>query len=168
MDDYIDYDVASGRVDFTILHGKTVEAIYMSRKDLTFITDKGPVSFAVTAECCSTSYFFDFYGVENLLGSVVTGFERVYLSPGDPGYNSKTHQTKPKGNPKSKTSKKVAEKVFTKVYGYRLTTEHPVFGDVSSVISFRNDSNGYYGGSMNSSTKHVTDENFRIMKDKIG
>lgn len=158
-------------MDSSLLNGKTVEEIYMSKKTLTFITDSGPVSFAVSAECCSTSYFFDFYGVVNLLGSVVVGFEKVNLSPGDPGYNKKTYQTKPAGNPKGKAGKAAknpSSKVFTKVYGYRLTTVHPVFGEVSSVLSFRNDSNGYYGGRMEASTAHLMDEKCRILKDKIG
>lgn len=158
-------------MDYAVLNGKTVESIYMSKKVLTFVTDEGPVSFAVAGECCSTSYFFDLYGVANLLGSVVVGFEKVNLSPGDPGYNKKTYQTKPAGNPKGKAAKAVknpASKVFTKVYGYRLTTLHPVFGEVSSVLSFRNDSNGYYGGRMESSVQHLMDEKYRILKDKIG
>lgn len=158
-------------LDYSVLNGKTVEAIYMNKKMLTFATDEGFVSFKVAGECCSTSYFFDFYGVSNLVGSKVVNFEKVSLSPGDPGYNKRTYQTKPAGNPKGKAAKAAKDaksKVFTKVYGYRLTTEHPVFGDVSSVLSFRNDSNGYYGGRMETSDTHLTDEKCRILKDKIG
>lgn len=155
-------------LDYSVLNGKTIERIYLNKTTLTFVTDAGSVSFAVVGECCSTSYFFDFYGVANLLGSAVVDFEKVDLSPGDPGYNKKTYQTKPKGNPKGKAAKAAPSNLVTKVYGYRITTEHPVFGKVSSVLSFRNDSNGYYGGLMKESTVHLTDEKYRILKDKIG
>jgi len=34
------------------------------------------------------------------------------------------------------------------VYGYEIVTKDPVLGEVTSVFSFRNYSNGYYGGSL--------------------
>ena len=37
---------------------------------------------------------------------------------------------------------------LTRCYGYEIVTEHPTFGEVTCVFSFRNDSNGYYGGSL--------------------
>jgi hypothetical protein len=157
-------------MDYSVLNDKTVEAVFMDEKNLTFVTDSGDVSFAVAGECCSKSYFFDFYGIKNLLGSKVVKFEKVDLSPGDPGYNKRTYNTKPKGNLKGKAAKKAQEepRVFTKVYGYRFTTLHPIFGPVSSVLSFRNDSNGYYGGRMEESLKYIKDESARLTKDKIG
>jgi hypothetical protein len=33
-------------------------------------------------------------------------------------------------------------------YGFEIVTTDPKFGDVTSVFSFRNDSNGYYGGNL--------------------
>lgn len=121
---------------------KTVTGILMSEKFLTFETADGKVSFGITADCCSRSYFFDFYGVERLLGSKVTRLERVELSPGDVGYHASTYAVP------VVDSEDEGRYSRTKVYGYRVITEHPLFGEVSSVFSFRNDSNGYYGGEM--------------------
>lgn len=94
------------------------------------------MTYTVEGDCCSSSYFFDMHGVEHLLNNgPVTAFEAVSLSPGDVGYQDP-----------DATRREYDEEV--KVYGYRLTTEHPKFGPVSSVFSFRNSSNGYYGGWM--------------------
>lgn len=121
----------------TALVGATVRAIHISEDYLTFDTDRGLVTYTVEGDCCSHSYFFDFYGVEHLLkNGAVTAFESVGLSPGDVGYHAPTWT--------------VPEDAYDEVvvYGFRLTTEHPGFGSVTSVFSFRNSSNGYYGGWM--------------------
>src|SRR5690242_380172 len=118
------------------LIGATVVGIYVSEEYLTFETNRGLVTYTVDGDCCSHSYFFDFHGVENLLSNgPVIAFESVDLSPGDVGYQDP-----------AATRREYDEEVV--VYGFRLTTEHPQFGSVSSVFSFRNSSNGYYGGSM--------------------
>lgn len=143
------------------LDGKTIHEIYMNDEYLTFVTDEGNVTFEVEGDCCSHSEFFDFYGVANLLGQKVVAFESVSLSPGDPGYRPETFDVP------SEEWEEEWEKV--QVYGYRITTEHPLFGSVSAVMSFRNTSNGYYGGWMNV-TKHTpfyTSEH-RLLADKIG
>lgn len=151
------------------LVGKTVLEIYMNRQMLTFVTDEGKVSFYANGDCCSKSYFFDFYGVENLLGRKVLSFEEVHLSPGDPGYRKRTFDARKRGNPKGKTKKVDESGIVTKVYGYRLTVEHPVFGEVSAIFSFRNDSNGYYGGSLEDADgSHIDDPACKITKDVIG
>lgn len=134
------------------LIGKVVTGILMDEETLTFETNKGYVVYWVEAECCSSSYFFDFYGVERLLGSEVVNFEEVELSKGDVGYNESTYST------------------GYDVYGFRITTIHPLFGEVSSVLSFRNENNGYYGGWMTGGTSDegYTDEQYRLTSDKIG
>lgn len=145
--------------------GQTITGILMGEKQLVFETRNKPVKFMVSAGCCSQSYFFDFYGVKNLLGSVVTKFERVELTAGDVGYHAATYDVPVAGE------KGMERYSHTQVYGYRLITEHPVFGEVSSVFSFRNDSNGYYGGDM---TLCEDDGNApppmmeRLTSDKIG
>jgi len=136
------------------LVNRYITAIYMSDDRLTFDTDQGPISFEVEGDCCSHSYFFDFYGVENLLSNGrVVRTEAVDLQPSDPGYH----------NPDIDDDYDVI-----KVYGYRLTTEHPEFGEVSSVFSFRNSSNGYYGGWMEYVEGGPTDFQVRLTADKIG
>lgn len=130
-----------GPGEFEALIGARIKAIHMSEEQLIFETDRGPVGYRVEADCCSTSYFHDFYGVANLLaGEPVTGFCAVDLAPGDPGYRPETWEQG------VGTIVRDAEEV--QVYGYRITTVHPVFGEVSAVVSFRNASNGYYGGWM--------------------
>lgn len=122
------------------LVGKTISAVMISESLLVFQTDAGLVGFEVEGDCCSLSYFHDFYGVKNLLeNGPVTAAEAVELAPGDVGYREETWDTE--ANPREYQD-------VVLVYGFRLTTEHATFGPVSSVVSFRNDSNGYYGGWM--------------------
>jgi len=120
------------------LVGKTVREIWMNEQYLKFVTDQGVVIFEVEGDCCSHSYFFDFYGVANVLGREVVDFSSVSLSPGDPGYRPETFEN----------GVGDVQYDYVQVYGYRITTEHPSFGHVSAVLSFRNSSNGYYGGWM--------------------
>jgi hypothetical protein len=144
--------------DFDNLIGKTVREIWMDENYLKFVTDDGNVTYAVEGDCCSDSFFFDFYGVDNVIGREVVAFESVSLSPGDPGYRPETYSVENEDGWS-----------VTQVYGYRITTEHPSFGHVSAVLSFRNESNGYYGGWMRSTTydRGFEPEN-RLLTDKIG
>ena len=138
----------------TRLVGRTVSEIRMSEDVLTLITDQGPMSWAVEGDCCSQSVFFDFYGVRHLLDNgPVLAFENVDLSPGDPGYHDCNGSDGCGGE-------------FTQVYGYRITTEHPQFGPVTSVFSFRNYSNGYYGGWMFETDRHA--DSPPLVEDKVG
>lgn len=130
--------------------GKTILAMWMDEDNLIFETTEGLVGFYVDGDCCSHSYFHDFYGVRNLLDNgAVTAFEEVNLSEGDPGYRDSTWAD----------NGKEIEYDYIQVYGYRFTTEHPMFGEVSSVLSFRNASNGYYGGDMNVMSNPVVKDN---------
>ena len=56
----------------------------------------------------------------------------------------------------------------TPVYGYKIVTAHPVFGEVTSVLSFRNSSNGYYGGWMDRTGDVRTEGLQRITEDFTG
>jgi hypothetical protein len=112
-----------------VLNGAKVTKIWMDEDSLTFETDKGLIAFAVEGDCCSTSVFYDFYGVDNLLkNGPITEIEDIDLEiTGDD---------------------KDSDDDCVKVYGVRLTTVSDEFGPMSSVFSFRNYSNGYYGGSL--------------------
>lgn len=144
--------------DQEALIGASVEAIYISEDRLVFDTDRGPVGYRVHGDCCSESYFYDFYGVAALIaGGPVTACEAVDLAPGDPGYRPETWE---KG---VGVLTPCAEEI--EVYGYRLTVEHRYFGDVSAVLSFRNSSNGYYGGWMSRTDDTGTDGLRRITED---
>jgi len=122
------------------LIGCKVEAIKMSKDFLIFKTDKGVVAYQVHGDCCSHSFFYDFYGVENLLNNgAIVDVKEVNLLEGD--YN-RTYIINP------------VEQAFIdagelSLYGYQITTIEPMYGfEVTSVFSFRNESNGYYGGWM--------------------
>lgn len=106
--------------------GAIVNRIAMDEDTLVFDTDKGLFAFTVYGDCCSLSYFYDFYGVDKLLGNgPVTEVHEVELDQSD-----------------------VQQRDYTQAYGFSLVTEHPTWGAQTSVFSFRNDSNGYYGGWM--------------------
>lgn len=140
--------------------GKTITGILFGEHYLTLETTEGDIYLTVEGDCCSNSYFFDFYGVANLLRSKVIRFEQVELSPGDVGYHEETYDV----------SKVQDDWVgnFVQVYGYRFITEHPLFGELTSVLSFRNESNGYYGGWMILAKEAKVDNQERLTADKIG
>lgn len=124
------------------LVGKTVTAVHMSEDTLVFIAGGEQIAFGVDQECCSTSYFYDFHGLKALLGGhPISGVEALPVedeSNGAPRYpmNLVTGYE---------------ENCRTSVYGYRITIDDPSFGPTSAVFSFRNDSNGYYGGELRES-----------------
>lgn len=112
------------------LIGKTIKKIFVNDDFLVFETDRGNIIYKVEGDCCSRSYLHDFIGVKKLLeNGLVKSVEGVELV-------EKVHTEKEK------------ESNFeeTKWYGYRIITQHPEFGEVDSAFSFRNESNGYYGG----------------------
>ena len=130
------------------LVGASVKKIFMDSQHLTFETDKGDIAFGVDGDCCSHSFFYDFYGVKNLLenGEILEVVEKD-LEEGE----RKPHQ----------------EYDCVACYGIQITTESKEFGKVTSVFSFRNDSNGYYGGSLedgevNKDAPQITDDIIEI------
>jgi hypothetical protein len=116
-----------------VLLGKIVEKIYFNKENLQFLTDSGIHSYQVDGDCCSHSEFWDFYGVKTLIGSRVISVESVELDPA-------TGSRRPDGDDES-----------TEYYGYKVVSENTEFGEVTAVFSFRNISNGYYGGSLQDS-----------------
>lgn len=131
--------------------GATVNTIHWGEATITFDTDRGLISFEVLGDCCSTSYFHDIYGVTHLLNNgPVTNIEQINLQPGDPGHPSPAPYNDPDAQAVYNAIKPEEDQYgnVIAVYGYRLTTNHPQFGPVSTVIAFRNSSNGYYGGWM--------------------
>ena len=124
------------------LIGKKIKRIFMNEDYLKFETDKGNVVFNVYGDCCSQSVFYDFIGVKKLLNNgAVVAFEEIELTPSD-------IKTVKDEYDRERTEDKKSYQESIQVYGYRLVTVDPAFGEVSSVFSFRNYSNGYYGGSL--------------------
>lgn len=117
------------------LVGKKITKINANEKYLQFETDAGVFTYTTEGDCCSKSLFYDFYGVKNLLNNgVIKSVKEVKLQP--------TDIVKYEWREKDKKS----SDELIQVYGYQITTESPEFGEVTSVFSFRNYSNGYYGG----------------------
>jgi hypothetical protein len=104
------------------LLGKNVKQVFWTDEELGFtFTDGTWAAFVVYGDCCSWSYLYDFHGVKKLIenGPIVS----VKALDAD-----------------------VKEDGELECYGWEIVTEHPVWGEQTSVFSFRNESNGYYGG----------------------
>ena len=128
-----DEDDYSWNANTKKLVGRTVTGIWMDEQHLKFATDQGDIAYCVDGDCCSSSYFYDFIGVAKLLaGNPIVSVKEIELSEDGPAH--------PALEPRYQES--------VAVYGYEFVTEDPNLGDVTSVMSFRNDSNGYYGGSL--------------------
>ena len=111
------------------LVGRTINKIFMSHEYLQLDTSGGTFVYTVEGDCCSVSYFYDFYGVEKLLkGNPVVSVKEIEL-------DEPTDADARRGD-------------VVRAYGFEIVTEDPELGEVTSVFSFRNDSNGYYGGWM--------------------
>ena len=120
------------------LIGSRVKKIFLNEDYLRFETDKGNFNFCVDGDCCSLSVFYDFFGVKKLLsGNEIVGVSEVDLKPTDITQDEY-------GDDKDKKSYQES----IQVYGYQIFTKDPVLGEVTSVLSFRNYSNGCYGGSL--------------------
>lgn len=132
---YTDRETQKARKLAEPLIGHKIRAIAMDDEFLRFTTEERDVWYRLDADCCSTSYFHDFVGVEKLLGAEHV-LDMVYVpldnltedekEPDEYGYKDDLVQC----------------------YGYQIVSEHPQWGEVTSVFSFRNASNGYYGGSL--------------------
>lgn len=111
------------------LVGKKINKIFLNQEYLKFETNEGNFVYTVYGDCCSSSFFYDFYGVKNLLeAGVVKEVKEIELHPTD------LFVVPDKGD-------------STAVYGFAITTEGTdYYGDRTSVFSFRNESNGCYGG----------------------
>ena len=112
--------------------GKRLTSIRFNTDNLILVFGDEYLSLTVYGDCCSTSYFYDFYGVEKVLNREVEDFKEVSLDPTD---LKATHNGE-----------------CIQVYGYKIVCKgnpDDYFARTpTAVFSFRNDSNGYYGGSL--------------------
>ena len=91
-----------------------------------FETDKGKIVYEAFGDCCSSSFFSDITGIDNLLGSeVLEVVERQEWS-----------------DEEIKKAEAQGSYDVLSLYGYLIKTARGTCD-----IEFRNDSNGYYGGS---------------------
>jgi hypothetical protein len=110
------------------LEGKRIIGIEIDGEEqhyLRFTTDEGPICFYAYGDCCSESWFYHVLGVDALLGHTVTKAWEVEM-PDAPDDG--------KGRQESDL-----------LYGFRLTTTGG-----RADVEFRNSSNGYYGGRLDS------------------
>ena len=115
------------------LVGRRVTAVWWSEERITFDTDRGPLSYEVEGDCCSQSYLHDLHGLDKLLAGPVVSTNEVELLDSDE-------------DPELKPRHEYDE--LTSCYGFQVVTVHPQWGQVTTALSFRNASNGYYGGWM--------------------
>jgi hypothetical protein len=112
-----------------LLEGETVTALYMmpDGSSLHFETARGGyIGFQVDGDCCSQSYFHEIDGIDSLLGATVATFSEMNLPE-----NLINHFDSNYSGGES-----------NQFYGIRIITNKGY-----CAIVFRNESNGYYGGS---------------------
>lgn len=144
-----EYRWESGAEALKPLIGTTVQQVFWSSDEITFVTDQGIATFEVEGDCCSHSYFHDLIGLDHLLAGPVTSVEDVELGEADLTCHCCEHGD------------------CVRVYGYRIFTMHPKWGEMTCVFSFRNDSNGYYGGTMSRGEDKVHPDQERLTEDKV-
>lgn len=135
------------------LKGATINEVWVSEDRLVFVTDKGNVAYVVYGDCCSYSYFHDIVGVDKLLfNGPVLELNSIELGSDfqpDDNENGEYYND------------------YIQVYGYEIVTEHPLFGDQTTVIAFRNSSNGYYGGWMELDSHADLRDEHKITEDWV-
>lgn len=112
---------------YSDLVGKKVAKIFINQDYLRFVLDDGSsLTYEVLGGCCSRSIFYDFIGAKKLLenGKVISVRE---IDLGEDDHS-------------------LIDMEVTKFYGVEFVTENKDFGEQTSVLSFRNYSNGFYGG----------------------
>lgn len=128
-----------GEPNLEKLIGKKIKRIFASQNYLRFETETGEkITYEVDGDCCSQSVFYDFIGVKKLLeNGPVLSVEEISLEASDIEEGRDKNGAEDDGG--------------IAVYGFEIVTNNPEFGDMTSVFSFRNYSNGYYGGSLENS-----------------
>lgn len=114
--------------DFSELVGKKIIGLYGDKYTIQFELENGTLEYTAEGDCCSTSWFEHIYGVDALIGKVVYSAYAINLDVLENQDRSEDLD-----------DRKI------KQYGYRLTTPKGFFE-----IDMRNESNGYYGGSISS------------------
>ncbi len=105
------------------LINKKIENIYVTESELLFETEDSFIKYHVNADCCSNSYYSEIMHPDSILKHVVTSIEELEEECGEPTIqNSDT------------------------LYGYKISSDKQE-GLSNCIITFRNSSNGYYGGS---------------------
>lgn len=114
--------------DIYLVDSITPDLISFKFKDNSFL------SYYAEGECCSESWFSDFFNINSLINTKILRVSFIDLE--EYGYNTEDGRSLQHSD---------------SVYGVKFITEKGV-----SVLSFRNSSNGYYGGSMERTQREPT------------
>ena len=112
--------------DYSELEGRIVASISANTECINLYFEDGTsLGLVVSGDCCSHSYWHDLIGVNHLLeGARIVKCQEMLLG--------------------EREIEPYCE--YTKAYALKIVSEHPVWGEVTTIFAFRNDSNGYYGG----------------------
>lgn len=117
-----------------IFIGKKISVIRFHTQALIFEFDNDTyLPLGVSGDCCSNSYFYDFIGVKKIIGKKIIGFEEIELSDSE----------------LDESQKRQYKNGELDLYGYKIICDDnndKFMTSNTAVFSFRNESNGYYGG----------------------
>lgn len=116
-----------------VLVGKTITAVYLevAGKAISFhIKDDEPIVAYVEGDCCSVTWIESLDAPDALIGTVIS-VENISM----PDLGTEAEQTQDK-------DRRYDDKCIS-YYGCKITTDNG-----SCIIDYRNESNGYYGGSL--------------------
>lgn len=103
---------------------KVIKEIYVNETGLIFITDSDErLYYQVDGGCCSSSYFSEIMHPESILGHRIVKVDALEQESGEPTIQEEDI-----------------------IYAYRITSDREL-GLSNCIVTFRNSSNGYYGGS---------------------
>lgn len=146
------------------LIGAMVGRIYMDDKHLTFVTDKGTFTLAVSKQQCPQTFFCDFYGANNLFGNKIKKIIPIPVS----AHNRNYRHTLPKHR---SLQKKIGYKVFHEfnektpnLLGYEIIIDGFGGSTPHSIFSVQCSPDTPVPVTLVSSRDHVFDEENRILK----
>lgn len=110
---------------------------------IVFTTDKDKeIVFYADGDCCSFSWFAHISGIKNILGHTITKIDdSKYLTPQEEAEKDGSYES-------------------LAVYGYDLHSDIGI-----CTIEFRNESNGYYGGSVYHADNRVPNAKYKEIKE---
>ena len=109
--------------------GGRITEIGIDTQYLFINTEQGSVLMAALGGCCSNTMIHDIIGVKKVLN---TG-PLVSIRPTHQASEACENYTEPWDD-------------CVQNYGLEIVVDHPEYGEVTCVVSYRNNSNGYYGG----------------------
>ena len=108
----------------------TIQEIGVSPEFLYIKTDEDATCLGTYGDCCSSTDIHDVIGVKKVLKTgPIVGFRETKASEYCEGYVGPWDDS-------------------VQNYGLEIVVDHPEFGEVTCVVSYRNNSNGYYGGNL--------------------